>query len=103
VDDEPIDPPAFPVPTVTLIMDVDGGGTLMQYQGWAPLPLGARIEITNGQGVLKVGPEVPLDSDRFPHGRADAVVVGIRLWGAQSPSACLVLDVKLVDPGVEVA
>ena len=41
---------------------------------------------------------MPLDPERFPNGNADALVVGVRVWGTQG-NPILVLDVELVHPG----
>ncbi len=92
--DEAPTTPRFKPPSVTLVDDVHGG-QLMRYEGLVPLPIGTRIEFNNIGGV----PSVSLDPERFPNGRADGIVVGLRVFGAQADSAALVLDVELVEPG----
>ena len=67
---------------------------LIWFSGLLLLPIGSRINIDNVSGF----PAVPLDPGRFPTGRADAVVVNVRLWGTQGPS-CLVLEVELTEAG----
>jgi hypothetical protein len=60
------------------------------------LPVGTVIQLDN----VFVNPiEVPLDRQRFPNGRADATVTGLRLWGAQSSNPILILEVTLSHPG----
>jgi hypothetical protein len=91
--------PHIPVPTQTVVME-ERCRQLLFFDGFVPLPIGSRIELTNrdipaGSAV----PEVPLDPERFPGGSADAVVTGLRVWGTQSGLPYLVLDVKLVPPG----
>ena len=85
-----------PLPARTLVMEANPQRQLLWLDGLLVLPIGSRIHIDN-LGEL----DVPLDVERFPHGRADAVVTGVRLWGTQSPMRCLVLLVELTDPGSE--
>jgi hypothetical protein len=76
----------MPMPRVTLIMEAESQRQLLWIDGYMPLPVGARIQLG------KFGdPEPP----------SDAIVTGVRLWGAASPgnSATLVLDVMRVEPG----
>lgn len=89
-----IEPPHIPMPTETLVLE-NGDRQLLWFDGFVPLPIGSRIELTN-RGDLKV----PLDPERFPGGSADAVVTGMRVWGTQggASSRCLVLDVELTWP-----
>ena len=96
-DSEPIEPPHVALPTETLVMESDPQHQLLWFDGLLPLPIGSRINLDNASG----GPQVPLDPGRFPTGRADAIVVGHRLWGTQSSSRVLVLTVELTEPGDE--
>jgi hypothetical protein len=94
-----IEPLLVPPPMQTLVMEKEGG-QLFTFDGFVPLPIGSRIEITNrdipaGRSI----PKVPLDPERFPGGAANAVVTGLRVWGTQAQSPCLVLDVELTLPG----
>lgn len=89
------DTPLLQAPTLTFVIE-KGGPQLARYQGALVLPVGSRIEFNNR--AAPDGKRVPLDDERFPTGNADAVVVGIRLWGAQA-NPTLVLDVELVAPG----
>lgn len=93
------DPPAIPhvpVPTRTLVMEAESQRQLLWFDGLLNLPIGARIEFTNMEGQRRV----ELEPERFPAGRvADGIVVGVRLWDAQSESPILVLDVQLATPG----
>jgi hypothetical protein len=86
--------PHFPLPMETLVREV-GGQPLLRLEGLLPLPVGARINLDD----LPDRPGVPLDRQRFPRGRADAVVVNVLLWGTQSEDRCLVLEVELHEPG----
>jgi hypothetical protein len=66
------------------------------FDGLLNLPIGARIEFTNVEGDQ----QVELEPERFPAGRvADGIVVGVRVWGAQSDAPLLVLEVQLATPG----
>ncbi len=77
-------------------MEADGQRQLMWFDGLLNLPIGARIELTNVEGH----PMVELAPERFRAGHAaDAIVVGVRVSGAQSDSPILVLDVQLATPG----
>ena len=88
--------PHFSLPELTLVIEAESQRQLMWFDGLLNLPVGARIELTNIEG----DPEVELEPERFPSGRAaDAIIVGVRLWGAQSDSRFLVLEVQLVSPG----
>lgn len=87
--------PHIPLPTQTLVQEQGTDDQLLWIDGLLPLPIGSRINLDN----LSDHPQVPLDVERFPRGRADAVVVNVRLWGTQSPARCLVLEVELTDPG----
>jgi hypothetical protein len=72
---EPPPIPHFPIPTETLVMEAESQRQLLWFDGLLNLPIGARIELTNGEGL----PQVELEPERFPSGRAaDAVVVGVR-------------------------
>jgi hypothetical protein len=93
--DEPIDPPHVPLPTVTLVQEQDTQDQLIWFDGLLPLPIGSRINLDN----IGESPQVPLDPERFPSGRADAIVVNLRLWGTQSEHRCLVLEVELTEAG----
>jgi len=95
VTDEPLDPPHLPLPTETLIQESGSDAQLLWLDGLLPLPIGSRINLDNLRGL----PQVPLDSERFPNGRADAVVVGVRLWGTQGNGRVLVLEVELTEAG----
>jgi hypothetical protein len=92
--EEPIEPPRIPLPTETLVVE-SHGGQIMWLEGLLPLPIGSRIHIDNVDPLVRV----PLDVERFPRGRADAVVVAVRIWGTQSRFRCLVLEVELTEPG----
>lgn len=87
--------PKFDKPNMTIVME-KGGPQLARYEGAVPLPVGARIELNNA--AAPEGMAVHLDRERFPFGNADAVVVGVRIWGAQA-NPTLILDVELVRPG----
>ncbi len=93
---EDIGPPEISPPTRTLVLGVDGNQQtqLLWIEGLLPLPIGSVINLDNIPGA----PVVPLDEERFPNGRADAEVIGVRLWGALSESRILVLEVRLCDP-----
>jgi hypothetical protein len=73
----------------------EGGQQLLWFDGLLPLPVGSSINIDNIPG----GPQVALDPELFPTGRADAIVVELNLWGTQGDSRVLVLRVQLTDPG----
>jgi hypothetical protein len=87
VDDklEPVVPP-IPMPAVTLIMDGGSQRQLLWIDGYMPVPVGARVQLGKHGD-----PEPP----------SDAIVTGVRLWGAAPPgnTATLVLDVMRVEPG----
>jgi len=80
-DDEiPAEVPHAKAPDRTLVMDAGSHRQLLWIDGVVILPVGARIELADP--------------------KADAVVIGIRLWGAGGGShPLLVLDVMLVQPG----
>lgn len=82
---------SIPLPTDTIVMDQDHTQSFI-FEGLFCLPIGARIPINNG---VDDGEGVPLDAEKFPSGRADAIVTGIRLWGIESPKRTLILDVEL--------
>lgn len=82
--------PRFPLPTETLVREGEDY-PLLWLDGLLPLPKGSRIELG--------GPEVDLDSERFPTGHADAVVTGMTLSRTQYDSRFLVLEVELHEPG----
>jgi len=88
-DAEPSGTPHIPMPAQTLVMDAGRGRQLLWIDGCMPLPVGARIQLGKHGD-----PEPP----------SDAVVTGIRLWGAAPPgeSATLVLDVMLIAPGASI-
>jgi len=86
---------SVPLPLDTIVMD-EGHTQLFKFEGLFFLPIGARIQIDNGVGD---GTDVPLDAEKFPSGRADAIVTGIRLWGTQSSKRVLILDVEVRDVG----
>lgn len=44
-------------------------------------------------------PQISLDPERFPTGHADAGVVNVLIWGTQSSSRLLVLEVQLTEAG----
>ncbi len=82
-------------PTETIVFD-ESHTQLFKFEGLVCLPIGTRIHIDNGiEGVI----DVPLDAEKFPRGRADAIVTGIRLWGTQSPNRVLILDVEVRNVG----
>ena len=78
--------PGIPMPKVTLIMESGSNRQLLWIDGYTPLPVGARVQLG------KFGDSEP---------PSDAIVTGIRLWGAVPPgnTATLVLDVMRVEPG----
>ena len=78
--DHPEDIPHVPPPAETLLLA--DNQRLLWIDGFMPLPIGSRINLDNIPGH----PQVLLDRERFPRGRADAIVVGINLWGTQSAS-----------------
>ena len=86
-----------PQPIDTIVME--GNSQLLKFEGVLCLPIGTRIHIDNNIGE---GETVPLDSELFPNGRADAIVREIKLWGTQSPARALILDVQLREPGSEI-
>lgn len=87
--------PHVPVPNRTLVMEAESQRQLLWFDGLLNLAVGARIEFTNVEGHL-----VELEPERFPAGLvADGIVVGVRVWAAQSGSSILVLDVQLASPG----
>jgi hypothetical protein len=86
-------PPQFGMPSRTLVQE-SGGGDLLTFEGLLILPIGARINLDNLPGV----PHVQLDAVRFESGHADAVVVGVRVWGTQGADPVLVLEVELSGP-----
>ena len=92
-----INAPHIPLPTQTVVTEPDGAGHLLWFEGLLPLPVGARINLDNVDGL----PQVPLDPERFPSGHADAVVRGVKVWGTQGAGRCLVLEVELEAPGGE--
>ena len=92
-DDELLDVPHVPLPVETLL--IADGVQLLWIDGLMPLPIGTRINLDNIPGH----PQVPLDPEQFPNGRADAIVIGINLWGTQGAGRTLVLNVELVEPG----
>lgn len=88
--------PHVPLPTQTLVREA-GRGQLLWIDGLLPLGIGTRINLDN----IPVHPQVPLDPERFPSGRADAVVVKAGIWGTLDAMRCLVLEVELVPAGEE--
>jgi hypothetical protein len=86
--------PRFPLPAETIV-DATTGERLCRFKGPLWLPLGSRIQFDNVPGF----PQVHLDSERFPDGRADGIVTKVSLWGTQAPSRVVVLSVVLVLPG----
>ena len=88
------DVPRIPLPSETLVKEKDGGHVLW-FDGLLPLPVGTRIHLDNRPGRPDQ-PQVPLDPERFPSGRANAKVIGVRISDTQSSNRCLVLDVELV-------
>lgn len=82
------------MPRETLVMEEDDT-QLLWIDGLLPLPIGTVINLDNISGH----PQVPLDSERFPNGHADAVVTELHLWGTQGDERVLVLKVKLLAPG----
>ena len=89
----------IPLPIETIVMD-EGHTQLFMFDGLVCLPIGTRIQIDNGVGGDDT--DVPLDAEKFPSGRADAIVTGIRLWGTQSPKRALILDVEIRDVGATI-
>lgn len=87
--------PRVPLPSGTLLMTRNPQQQLLWIDGLLPLPVGTRIQLDNIPGY----PQVELDPNRFPGGRADAIVVGMSLWGTQSPLRTLLLYVELELPG----
>jgi hypothetical protein len=71
---------------MTLIMEAGSERQLLSVDGYMRLPVGARVQLGKHGD-----PEPP----------SDAIVTGIRLWGATPPgnTATLVLDVMRVEPG----
>jgi hypothetical protein len=94
---EKVIPPKFPLPRQTLVMTKEPQQQILRFEGLLQLPIGSRISLDNVPGR----PQLPLDRERFPTGRADAIVVGHRLWGTVAESRCLVLIVELTDRGDE--
>jgi hypothetical protein len=82
--------PRVALPTETLIME--GNDQILWIDGVLSLPIGARINLDNVAGL----PQLPLAVERFPRGRADAVVTGVRLWGTMGAGRVLVLEVQIV-------
>ena len=88
--------PHVPLPGRTLVIEAESHRQLLSFDGLLNLPVGARIEFTNVEGEQ----QVELEPERFPAGRvADAIVVGVSVWGAQSNTSLLVLEVQLATPG----
>jgi hypothetical protein len=79
-------------------MDVTNQRQILWFDGLLALPIGSRINLDNTP-ALGANLLVPLDPDRFSTGHADAVVVGVRVWGTQGSTPCLVLEVEITDPG----
>jgi hypothetical protein len=97
-DAEPIIPPHIALPTETVVVDSKNDVPLMRFDGLLPLPIGTRINIDNGV----TDKTVPIDTTRFPNGRADAVVVSARVWGTQgNEPPLLVLYVNVTEVGNE--
>jgi hypothetical protein len=94
-DEETVDAPHLSLPTQTLVLRKEPQEQLLWFEGLLPLPIGSVINIDNIPG----SPQVPLDQDEFPKGRADARVVGVHVWGIQGDSRLLVLEVELLRPG----
>jgi hypothetical protein len=94
---EKVIPPRFPLPQRTLVVTKDSQQQILRFEGLLELPIGSRISLDNVPGY----PQLPLDRERFPTGRADAIVVGHRLWGTVAESRCLMLIVELTDRGDE--
>ncbi len=88
------DVPRIPLPSETLVKE-KGGGHVLWFDGLLVLPVGTRIHLDNRPGRPDQ-PQVPLDPERFPSGRASAIVVGVRISDTQSSNRCLVLDVEMV-------
>ena len=86
---------SVPLPIDTIVMDQDHT-QLFKFEGIFCLPIGARIQIDNGVGD---GVDVPLNAEKFPSGRADAIVTGMRIWGTQSPKRALIVEVEVKDVG----
>lgn len=62
------------------------------------LPIGARIQLDDVDEAKKID----FDWDQFPSGHADAIVTGIRIWGAQSMRPALVLEVEVKETGSDI-
>jgi hypothetical protein len=88
------DVPRIPLPSETLVKE-KGGGHILWFDGLLLLPVGTRIHLDNRPGRPDQ-PQVPLDPERFPSGRANAIVTGVRISDTQSSNRCLVLDVELM-------
>jgi hypothetical protein len=95
--EERVTPPRLPLPQETLVMTKESQELILSFDGLLQLPIGSRISLDNVPGL----PQVPLDRERFPTGRADAIVVGHRLWGTVAKVRRLVLLVELTDRGDE--
>jgi hypothetical protein len=78
--------PRIPMPNVTLVMEAGSQRQLLWVDGYMPLPVGTRVQL---------GKHGDTESP------SDAIVTGIRLWGATLPgnTATLVLDVMRMEPG----
>jgi len=94
MDSRPTETPEFPLPKRTFVHERDGE-PLMWLDGLLPLPVGTLIRLDDLPGVT----HVVLDPDRFPTGRADAVVVSVELAGIQGDDPSLVLVVDLEGSG----
>jgi hypothetical protein len=70
------------MPAETLVMEDETQRQLLWVDGYMPLPPGSRLELND-----------------FDGSKADAEVVRLRLWGADSGKPTLVLDVILMSPG----
>jgi hypothetical protein len=68
----------------------------MARLGLIATPIGTRINIDNRPDGAR---NVPIDSEQFPSGHADAIVTDVYLWGTQSPARIAVPKVDLVPPG----
>jgi hypothetical protein len=91
--EKPVEPPHVRMPVETLIQEQGTGDRLLWIEGLLPLPIGSRINLDHLPGDRRV----PLDPERFPTGRTDAVVANVSLWGPQSAIGCLVLEVELTE------
>lgn len=80
------------LPKETSVREFGTDNELLLIDGLLLLPIGAHINIDNNNDYSKI----PINAKDFPDGRADAVVVGTRLWGTTGrPQLILEVELKL--------